>query len=61
MKVSTSVSHFSMFPLALRFFPKLTYSPSPDFMPKISVLFGSSPKSRLLIPSKHLDMCGCTA
>ena len=56
MKVSTSVSHFSMFPLALRFLPSETYSPSPDFMPKMSVLLGSSPKSRLLIPSNHFDM-----
>ena len=61
MAVSTAPSHCSTLPLAFKFLPKPTRSPSGEHMAKMSTDLGSDPKSRLLIPSKHLDMCGCTA
>eukprot|EP00966_Prymnesium_polylepis_P285144 6586981-Prymnesium_polylepis.1 len=58
---STPPSHVSTLPRALRFLPSITFSPSPEYMAKMSIEPGWLPKSSFLMLSKHLIRCGCTA
>ena len=58
---STELNQSSTLPLAFKFFPSATRSPSPENMAWMSTDEGSSPKSSFTKLSKHLRMWGWTA